>query len=305
MALRVAVALVLVAFVAGCGSGKPHFERAAGWHLLSGHGELVAANVPFAAGDRSLASPPSGTVATLPRAGIVIWAMYLRDRKSDFPERRLPLRIEQAARSNPFEGFRCAPAVTTTGCYAASGSIWHLEARDDRYALDLYVFFGSDRPLPEDVAAADAELARLRLPHARTTPAPEVVSCPRPSGTDYYAPRVSPESGPAGTTLTVSGRLPVLSESGQDVGQTATEVVAYWNLDFDHWTSLADRAPLAAVPGSPVKLVGTQNVATRCTYHVRVRVPSASTGTYPLEVLYGDPQGSASFAPVDFRVTRG
>jgi hypothetical protein len=164
MALKALAALALLALVvAGCGGGGgPHFQSAAGWQLLSTSNELSAANVPFAAADRSMESPPSQTVATLPRDGIVVWAMYQYG-TSDFPRRPLPLRVEQAARATPFEGFLCAPAVTTARCFAASGSIRHLEARHGSYAVDLYVFFGTDRPPPAEVAAANAELARLNL----------------------------------------------------------------------------------------------------------------------------------------------
>jgi hypothetical protein len=164
--LKPSAALVPLALLAaGCGGGgKPHFESAAGWHVLSRSGELAAANVPFAASDDpGLESPPSRTVATLARSGVVIWAMVSRDMNSDFPSRRLPLRVAQGQRSNPFEGFPCAPAVTTSRCYAASGSIRHLEARSGSHTIDLYIFFGRDRPSRAQIAAADAELARLSL----------------------------------------------------------------------------------------------------------------------------------------------
>jgi hypothetical protein len=307
MRLKTAAISVLIAtLVAGCGGGgRPEFQRATGWELLSGHGELAAANVPFAASDRSLQSPPSRTVSSLPRNGIVIWAMYLRGGNSHFPRKELPLRVEQAVTSNPFEGFGCAPAVTLSSCYAASGSIWRLLARHGSYDVDLYVFFGTDRPLPEAIAAADAELARLMLPHSIMPPkATKVPNCPRPSGTGYYDSTAHPASGPAGTTVTVSGRLPVLTENGTDTGQTSTEVAAYWNLDFDHWPSITNTSPVAAVAGSPVTFLGTQNVSKVCGYRVRVTIPTVAPGRYPIEVLFGDVNGGASFAPVEFRVTR-
>jgi hypothetical protein len=165
--MRRCLALLAVSFtiaaVAGCGggSGAPRFESAAAWHLLSGNGELAAANVPFAGRDRTLASPPARTVATLPRDGVVIWAMVSHAGKG--AQGPLPLRLSRSVRSNPFEGFRCAPAVSVERCYAASGSVRRLHGRMAHYDVDLYVFLGTDRPSPAQIAAVDAELARLRV----------------------------------------------------------------------------------------------------------------------------------------------
>jgi hypothetical protein len=299
--------LAASAVVVGCGGAKPGFDSAAGWHLLSGHDQIAAARVIYAPVDRHLVltSPPSRTVASLPRQGTVIWAMVSRGGNSRFPRRQVPLRVEQGAPSNPFEGFRCAPAVATSRCFAASGSVWRVFGRYGQYDVDLYVFFGSDRPLPEQVAAADAELARLRLPHAPAAPRANAASCAHPTGTSYYDPKVSPASGPAGTRVHVSGRLPVLREGGRDVGQTATSVVAYWNLDVDHWMSVAAAHPQAAVAGSPVRLLGAVSVAGACTYRATLTIPAVPAGTYPIEVLSGNAQGSAGFAPAEFRVTSG
>jgi ABC-type amino acid transport substrate-binding protein len=155
-------AAALVAAVAGCGGGSaPRFERAADWHLLSAHGELAAANVPFARADRSLASPPSRTVDTLPRRGVVIFALVSRNGSG--PRSPLPLRLGEAARSNPFEGFRCAPAVPLSRCFAASGSVRRLAGRLDGYDVDLWVFLGTDRPGSAQIEAVDTELPRLRV----------------------------------------------------------------------------------------------------------------------------------------------
>jgi hypothetical protein len=296
-----------LAVVTGCGGAKPGFHSADGWHLLSGHGQVAAAKVVYAPANRRLVltSPPSRTVASLPRDGTVIWAMVTRGGNGHFPRRQLPLRVEQGAPSNPFEGFPCAPAVATSRCFAASGFVWRLFGRYGRYDVDLYVFFGSDRPLPEQVAAADAELARLRLPHASAPPQTKAASCARPTGTSYYVPKISPASGPAGTRVHVSGQLPVLSESGRDVGQTATSLVAYWNLDVDHWTSVTGPHPRAAVAGSPVRLLGAESVAGACSYRATLTIPSVATGTYPIEVLSGNEHGSSGFPSVEFRVTSG
>jgi hypothetical protein len=163
--MRRTVGLLAVIAVAGAaagcgGGGSPRFESAANWNLLSGHGELAAANVPFAEPDRSLTSPPSLTVAKLPRRGVVIWGMV--SRSGSGTHRPLPRHLADGVRSNPFEGFRCAPAVPSSRCYAASGSVRRLAGRLAGYDVDLYVFLGTDRPSASQIAAVDAELARLR-----------------------------------------------------------------------------------------------------------------------------------------------
>lgn len=302
---KTAAALALLALVAaGCGgSGKPHFRSATGWHLLSGPNELAAANLQFAAADRSMSSPPSRTVASLPRNGIVIWAMVSHSgQASPGWSTPLPLRLRETVPSNPFEGFRCAPAVATDKCYAASGSIRHLQAWNGAYALDLYVFFGTDHPATGSVAAANDELARLQLPREGSTTTPPPVCVP-PNGGGAYDARLSPSSGPPRSTVTVSGPLGVLTEDGTYGGQMARGVHAYWNLNFHRWWSALESTPLAARAGSPVKLLARENVARRCTYRLRVRVPSVQPGRYPIVVLSGTGKSQSSFPPVTFRVT--
>jgi hypothetical protein len=143
-----------------------------------------------------------------------------------------------------------------------------------------------------------------------------VTNCTARYGDGVYNTGLSPASGPPGSTVTVSGPLPVTSEDGSNVGQTATEVDVYWNLNFDKWWSVLGNAPspLASVAGSPVKLLGTQDVAKLCTYQVQVKIPSVQPGTYPIEVLYQAPGHEApsgggttfaSFAPANFQVTGG
>jgi hypothetical protein len=287
----------------GCGgNGKPSFQSAAGWELVSGRNELAAANVRFAAADRSMASPPSQTVATLPRRGVVIWAMV--SRSGGAGSTPLPLRLSEAVRSNPFEGFRCAPAVSESRCYAASGSIRHLEAQiGRRYFVDLYVFFGTDRPPAGAVTAANAELARLRFPQEQPAAGAAAV-CPTRTGDGAYATTLHPSAGPAGSTVTVSGPLGVVGKDGTYYGQTAKNVAAYWNLAFRRWWSALGPSPLASVAGSPVELLGRQYVARLCRYHLLVKVPRVRPGRYPIEVLSGQGKSRASFAPVSFRVTR-
>ena len=129
------------------------------------------------------------------------------------------------------------------------------------------------------------------------------------AGPGAYDSDVRPSSGPAGSTITVSGRLPVVNEAGQDVGQTANRVDVYWNLAFRKWWTALGPSPLASVPGSAVKLLGKQGVANRCTYRIKIEIPSVPPGRYPIEVLSQAPDkggpSTASFAPANFEVTGG
>ena len=161
--MKAVAALGLVAsLAAGCGGGgKPHFESATGWQLLSRDGELAASSVPFAAQDRSFLSPPAHTVGSLPPTGVVMWLLVGRrrpvyDRK--FPA--VPLRVDQAVATNPPEGFFCPPAAQSD-CFVAGGAIRRLQARTTNWDVGLTIFFGSDHPSTAQIAAANAELARF------------------------------------------------------------------------------------------------------------------------------------------------
>jgi hypothetical protein len=133
--------------------------------------------------------------------------------------------------------------------------------------------------------------------------------CPTRSGTGAYDTTLRPSSGTSGSTVAVSGPLPVIRENGTYGGQTSTEVDVYWNLSFDKWWSVLGNSPstLASVTGTPVKLLGKQAIAALCTYQVQIEIPTVRPGAYPIEVLYQGPGSGgpsfASFAPTKFQVT--
>jgi hypothetical protein len=136
--------------------------------------------------------------------------------------------------------------------------------------------------------------------------------CPAKTGEGVFDPTLSPSSGAAGTTVTVSGPLPVLDESGAYVGQTASQVIAYWNLNLDKWwTALkSPLSPTPAVAGSAVQLLGTQEVAGVCNYSFQVKIPSGvAPGTYPIQLLTeaSDATGvtTAPMPPANVQVTDG
>ena len=146
----------------------------------------------------------------------------------------------------------------------------------------------------------------VKPPHATAATHP---NCRARTGTGGYDTTLRPSSGASGSTVTVSGHLPVKRENGTYGGQTSTEVDVYWNLNFEKWWSVLGNSPspMASVTGTPVKLIGKQGVAKLCTYQVHVKIPSVPPGTYPIEVLYQGPASGgpsfASFAPTKFHVT--
>jgi hypothetical protein len=133
-----------------------------------------------------------------------------------------------------------------------------------------------------------------------------------PDNPNPYGSVLSTASGPAGSTVTISGHLPVLDEAGSYVGPGNPDISAYWNLDFDHWTSIltSPDSPSASVAESPVEHLGTYHVTGGCDFQMQVTVPSVPPGTYPIVLLYwyggsGDGSGGSANLPVNFHVTAG
>lgn len=134
--------------------------------------------------------------------------------------------------------------------------------------------------------------------------------CPAHWGAGAYDATLSSSSGPPGSTVTVSGPLPVTDESGAYVGSITTEVIAYWNLDLDNWGTAftSPLSPTAAVAGSAVQLLGTQDVAGVCNYAFQIKIPSSvAPGTYPIQPI-GEASGAWGvltypLGPVNYQVT--
>ena len=151
----------------------------------------------------------------------------------------------------------------------------------------------------------------LHFSKAAATQKSTATDCPDHTGTtDGFVPTLSSSSGSPGSTVTVSGPLPVRDESGAYVGSTATEVIAYWNLDLNNWTTVltSPLSPTAAVAGSPVQLLGTQDVAGVCNYAFQIKIPSSvPPGTYPIQPLIelSDATGvtTGPLPPVNYQVT--
>jgi hypothetical protein len=116
-----------------------------------------------------------------------------------------------------------------------------------------------------------------------------------------YTPVLSDSTGPPGSLIAVSGRLPLRGEDGRRrPGSDPTRVSVWWHLPADRWTSvLATNAHAAGA-----RLLASVAVPrpTPCSYQVAVRVPRVADGSYPLLVIMAGGGGWARLAPVRFRV---
>jgi hypothetical protein len=145
------------------------FRSAEGWHTGTNgtvdvqpdgqHAFTWASTIPYR--DEPFDFPPSQTLERLPGDGIVI------DVQLDGPDPRL------GDRSRPIRlPFRIAEA--DAGSFEGLGPenpLYNLVGRapGQRYEVDISVLFGRAHPTPDQLAAADAELARLHLPDWTST----------------------------------------------------------------------------------------------------------------------------------------
>lgn len=176
--------------------------------------------------------------------------------------------------------------------------------------LALLVVAASIAGIEASRATAARFPSALHFSKAGATESSKPTSCPDHNGTGAFVPNLSSSSGSPGSTVTVSGPLPVRDESGAYVGSAATEVIAYWNLDLDKWgTALTSPlSPAAAVAGSAVQLLGTQDVTGACNYAFQIKIPAeVSPGTYPIQLLIesSDETGvtTGPLQPANYRVT--
>jgi hypothetical protein len=122
-----------------------------------------------------------------------------------------------------------------------------------------------------------------------------------------YTPSLTPARGSPGTTVLLTGVLPVRNEAGKIVLSQQTEKLeAWWNLEPRRWVSAVaeNRTPAPARPGA-VAQVSTVTVPrpAPCRYSIPFTVPKAPEGRYPVELLYFGGGSAARSRPAIFTVT--
>ena len=144
------------------GSVEPAtFEAAAGWHTGStgaaddqpqgGQTLTWASTIPYR--DDGFQFPPHETLSALPADGMVIIAMLTRDANSARgPDRAPPFALGDFT-SGGFEGVPSDRDTRVLQAHVRGG-----------YDVALWAFFGRTRATQEQLADAQAEIDRLRLP---------------------------------------------------------------------------------------------------------------------------------------------
>jgi hypothetical protein len=145
------------------GSGGPGFLPAQGWDTFQTGvtrppqgPSATAANTPLGA-DAISGFFPWQTVAGLRTGQVLLQVTFYPTGESagidrNFPERSLPLSLDDAQRGASLEG------------QPANVEAYRLVARVNRYNLDLFVFFGGRTATSAARAAAQQELDRLVVP---------------------------------------------------------------------------------------------------------------------------------------------
>jgi hypothetical protein len=144
---------------ASCGA-LPYFRPAPGWEAVQGGSTATAANIPL--GPNTLSGDaPWDTVERLEADDLVLYAMFWRMGKADFPPRELPLSLDDAQPG----GLEGQPDNVIADRLGAQVNGWN---------IDLLVFYGATDPTgttpvhaePSAEARADAQkqMAGLEVP---------------------------------------------------------------------------------------------------------------------------------------------
>jgi hypothetical protein len=167
----VAVGVVIGASLAPSGSAASvptgvGFLAEAGWTVHQSGSKAtperptvaIAANAPVHPHDTAsegFAGFPYSTLGTLPRRGVVIVASFtLREAEPQadvaFPTRKLPLRLSDAT---PYYELALRPGRKLAQ--------YRIRAGVNGHHVDIYVYFGTARPSPATIQAAERQLGRL------------------------------------------------------------------------------------------------------------------------------------------------
>ncbi len=115
--------------------------------------------------------------------------------------------------------------------------------------------------------------------------------------TTDYSPTFVPASGPAGSSFSVVGPVPIRAEDGTRDSDPRGTVSVWWNANWDGWTDLVPggKDPEPVNPGTEVVKVGADTYWDSCGFWVRARVPEdVAPGEYQVVVIIGSRKGATT-----------
>jgi hypothetical protein len=144
---------------------SPGFAPASGWNEVTTGAvpmdqgpTAIAANVPLASGDTPIGTFPTQTLSSLPENGIVFYVVIgsrgeLSGVDAKYISSDLPLQLSNARVLTSWEGMP-SPNIPE----------YQITAAVDNYNLSVDVFFGTQQPSDQQLAAAQEELNQLEVP---------------------------------------------------------------------------------------------------------------------------------------------
>ncbi len=182
------------------------------------------------------------------------------------------------------------------------GGVWFLDPKANRGLSRFDPSTGEATPTRDDKGGVRLSLAvspgaAWVLDQDGTMQRVQMVpDCP-PVSPGVYGPTMTPSAGPAGSTVTITGRVPLYGEDGAFREPTGTLQV-WWNVldQGDAWLALlpGGDSPSPALPGY-VSLVAEIPIPDACTYEVKFTVPDVGPGSYPLTLLSSDATSATSY----------
>lgn len=151
------------------------------------------------------------------------------------------------------------------------------------------------------VAAADDQATPTPEETPEETPTPP--NCPV-VGEGGYQATLAPASGTPGSTVMISGPVPMYRPDGTYDPARELEIEIWWNVASNEWDILLPGGdePSPGGPG-PVQVVAEEDVSDMCSFQLEFTVPDVPSGTYNVLVLEVGGDGAAVYSETPFEVT--
>jgi hypothetical protein len=128
--------------------------------------------------------------------------------------------------------------------------------------------------------------------------------CP-PESPGSFDLSLTPSSGPSGTTVTITGRVPYRRPGDQGLRGPDDEIriEVWWNADSRRWVDLLPGRNPTAAAGGPVEMVLDADLTGRCSFSTELLVPDSPPGSFELVAIQGSGASWTLWDELSFVVT--